>query len=131
MRKIKFGSMEILGYIGVISWVSVNYLRGVHLSANPMYIFLLGIIPNLGAAWVMTMFGKWFVLFALKKKYTSKIHGLVCLIIFTFGLASEIFHDMFLNSPFDIYDMLITIAAQVFMFYLPAVTKDRYFEGYM
>ena len=35
-----------------------------------------------------------------------------------------------LGSPFDIYDMLITVVAQLFIFFIPMATKDKYFNDY-
>ena len=130
MKKIKFGIIEILGYIGLIVWLAVNQLRSIYLSDNATYIFLLGILPNLGAAWAMTMFGKWLILLALKQSYSIKKHRLLCFGILGLGLASEIIHDLFLNSPFDIYDMLITVVAQGGMYCLPVRFKDMDFDGH-
>ena len=67
MKKIKFGSIEILGYIGGLIWIAVILLRGIYFSNNYMYFFLVGILPNLGAAWLITMFGKWIVLLICKQ----------------------------------------------------------------
>jgi len=130
MKKIKFGSMEILGYIGLIVWIAVIQLRGMNLSGNACYIFLLGILPNLGAAWAMTMLGKWIILLLLKRAYTFRKHVMLCAGILALGLVSEIAHDLFLNSPFDIYDMLLSAAAQAVIFLLPILIKDKFLYSY-
>lgn len=130
MKKIKFGSVEILGYIGIIIWVAVTVLRGYSLSDNDIYLFFLGTLPNLGAAWVATMFGKWMMVFVLKKKITVNIHLCLCVGVFALALASEIVHDLFLHSPFDIYDIIITAIAQLVMFSIPILTKDKHFSDY-
>jgi len=130
MRKIKFGSVEIFGYIGIITWVTVNLLRGYAVSDHAVYVFLLGILPNLGAAWGMTMFGKWGVVFILKKKITFKIHLCLCAGVFALALLSEIIHHLYLNSPFDIYDIIITAFAQIAIFTVPLFLKDEYFGNF-
>ena len=130
MKKLKFGSMEILGYIGILIWVAVILLRGVRLSDNAVYLFLRGSLPNLGAAWAVTLFGKWIILFVFKQAYTMKKHIIFCLGLAVLALASEVIHDVFFGSPFDFYDILVMIVAQLIIFFLPIVTRDKYFKGY-
>ena len=122
--------MEILGYVGILIWVAVTLLRNSHLSNNAIYLFFIGILPNLGAAWTVTMFSKWIIIFLLKQKYTVKKHCILCFGITFLALGSEIIHDLFLNSSFDFYDMLITVIAQLIMFFLPILIKDKYFKNY-
>jgi len=130
MKRIKMGSVEILGYTGIFLWIAIILLRGISLTNNSLYLFLLGIFPNLAAAWAMTMFAKWVILFILKRSVTVKIHFCICAAIIFLALISEVIHDMFLGSPFDIYDMLITVVAQLFIFFIPMATKDKYFNDY-
>lgn len=47
MKKIRIGSIEILGYIGIIIWVAVFFLREYNLPANSVYLFFLGIFLRL------------------------------------------------------------------------------------
>lgn len=130
MKQIKFGTVEILGYIGGIVWVAVIFLRGKLLPLNEIAIFLLGILPNLGAAWSITMITKWIVLFILKRDVTIKIHTVICVSIFILAVVSEVIHDLFLNAPFDAYDIMLTTIAQAIIFFIPVLTKDKYFANY-
>lgn len=130
MRKIGIGSVEILGYAGIAIWMAVLLLRMYPLSGNAAYRFCLGVLPNMGAAWCMTMFAKWGVLFVLKKEITIKRHLFICAGILTLAFGSEVVHDRMLGSPFDVYDMIITAAAQLTIFFIPILTKDKYFSGY-
>ena len=130
MKKIKFGSIEILGYMGGLIWVAVILLRGISFFNNSIYLFLIGILPNLGAAWVITMFSKWIILFMCKHNYSIKIHCIICFGVIIFAFVSELIHDSFLKSPFDICDIVITIIAQLTIFFIPIVTKDKYFKNY-
>ena len=130
MKKIRIGSIEILGYIGIIIWVAVVFLRDNNVSDNNVYLFFLGILPNLGATWAATMFAKWVVIFGWKRNLTVKKHFIICAGIFALAFGSEMIHSLFLSSPFDIYDILITIIAQIVIFFIPILTKDRYFSDY-
>lgn len=126
MRKIYFGSVEIMGFIGIVLWIAVTFLRGYAISDNSIYLFLRGIVPNLGAAWAATMFGKWIILYVFKQKITIRIYFYLCAGIFALALISETVHDLFLNSPFDFYDIIITAIAQILMFSIPIATKDKF-----
>ena len=130
MKKIKFGSIEVLGYLGMLIWVAVIMLRSIAFSNNSIYLFFLGILPNLGAAWTITMICKWIILFVFKQDYSLKKHCIICFGIVILAFASELIHDSFLNSPFDIYDMAITVIAQLILFFIPIITKDKYFKNY-
>jgi hypothetical protein len=130
MKKIEFGSIEILGYIGGLIWGTVVLLRGSCFSDNSTYLFITGVLPNLGAAWMVTMFSKWIILFVCKQDYTIKKHCIICFGIIIIAFASELIHHSFLNSPFDIYDMIITIISQLMIIIVPVITKDKYFENY-
>jgi hypothetical protein len=101
MKKIKPGIVEILGYIGLGIWVAVVFLRGYGLLNNDLYLFFLGILPNLGAAWLVTMIGKWLVVLNWKQDYSIKKHLMICIGVVVLALTSEIIHDLFLESPFD------------------------------
>lgn len=130
MKRIKIGSVELLGYLGIFLWGAIILLRGTSLTNNGLYLFMLGILPNLAAAWAITMSAKWVVLFIFKRSVTIKIHFCICLAVIILALISEMIHDMFLGAPFDIYDMLLTVVAQLFIFLIPMLTKDRYFSDY-
>lgn len=130
MKKLKVGSVEVIGYAGILIWAAVILLRGSDFSNNSIYLFCRGILPNLGAAWAATLAAKWFVLWVLKRDMTFNMYMFICIGVFVLALFSEIIHDLFLNSPFDIYDIIITAAAQLFIFLVPVVTKDRYFGSY-
>lgn len=125
MKKIKFGSIEVMGYIGIAIWIAVIICRGHVQWDNNIYKFWLGILPNLGAAWVMTMFAKWFVNLVLKFEYKFRVHIFTCIGIFCLALISEVIHDLFLNSPFDAIDIIITVIAQIFMIGIPLAIKDK------
>jgi hypothetical protein len=130
MKKIKLGTVEVLGCIGLLIWAAVILLRQLDLSENTFYIFTLGVLPNLGAAWVVTLFGKWACLFIMRQPYSTKKHLILSLVIIALALASESVHDAFLATPFDRHDILLTLVAQVIILLLPSALNDKYFERY-
>lgn len=129
MKKVRITSIEIIGYLGIILWVAIILLREYNVSDHAGYQFLIGILPNAGAAWVATMFGKWVIDYIFKQKYTIKTHAVICACILALALGSEIVHDLFLNSPFDLYDILVTIIAQMIMLFVPILLKNKRFSG--
>lgn len=131
MNKIKIGIVEVLGLIGILLWSGTVIIRGFHLSNNELYLLILGSLPNLAAAWAVTLFAKWYVLFVLKKDITVKSYAIICFGIVLIALTSEVIHAAFFDSPFDINDMVVTIIAQVVLFLIPLITKDKYFSNYI
>ena len=130
MKKIKFSSIEVLGIVGLVLWNVVNLLREIQPSGNAAYLFWLGVLPNLGAAWGMTMFGKWALILLAKQNYTLKTHALLCAGIAALALGSEVVHDLFLNSAFDFYDIMVTGIAQLLMFFVPVIRKDKFLSAF-
>lgn len=130
MKKVKIGTTEILGCTGLLLWCMVVFLRSIHLPGNEAYQFVTGILPNLGAAWAATLFGKWLFIFVCKQSMTYKKHIILCLGILGIALASEVGYALFTSRLFDWCDIIATIAAQLIMILLPILTKDRYFSNY-
>jgi len=122
--KTKFGTVEFFGFLGLAIWALVVLLRPLHISDNSIFMFFLGILPNLGAPWGLTMFLKWFVQF-FKKSYSYKIHFTICTFVFILVLTSEIIFDIFFGSSFDCADMAVTLLGQLTIFTVPIVKKDQ------
>ena len=122
MNKVTY--TKALGILGIGIWVGTIFLRETSAVNMQVIGFLLGIAPNIGAVWgVATIFEEMYSVL-LKKKYTLKVAVAALIGIFILGLGSEIVHDLFLNSPFDIYDMISTIVASV-IYILPIWIKNR------
>lgn len=105
----RYSSTSILGIIGMVTWIATILLR--ELSINNICIsFILGIMPNISAAWLFIWLGETIV----KQKSISsnfRIISIISGLIFLLALISEIIHDKFLNSPFDVYDIIATIVS--------------------
>ncbi len=129
VKKIQFGTIELLGCIGIVIWVGANILRMFDLSNHPAYLFVVGMLPNVGASWSFTMLFKWLVQWRCGGDYTILAHMLLCGIVLLLGLISELIHDLFLGAPFDRYDMFATLLAQLSVMVLPIVKPDQCFRG--
>lgn len=83
------------------------FLREASLS-NEYIKFALGIMPNISATWLFIYVGE--IIFIKKNMdFNFKIASITSGVILLFALGSEIVHDLFLNSPFDTYDIVATI----------------------
>ena len=100
----------IFGIIGAFSWSGTVLLREMLLSNSGILNFLLGIMPNISASWVFLWIGE-LLIEKLNKKFTLKVASIISLIMLLLALASEIIHDLFLNSPFDVNDIIATALA--------------------
>lgn len=110
--KKKIGSIEILGFIGLVVWILNNLIRNQFHTVNPILIFIMGIIPNIGAAWFALALGKFIVQYLFKKPYSLQIHLFICIGILAVALAYEIYYHSssnFYRRPFDVFDMLATL----------------------
>lgn len=98
---------SVFGIIGILSWTITIFLRETSID-NTSINFLLGVMPNLSATWAFIWLGE---IIVNKKnidfnlKIASAISGLILLL----AIISEVIHDLFLNSSFDIYDLISTL----------------------
>ena len=98
----------VFGLIGVILWNVTNILRTTSLINIDILRFILGIMPNIAACWVFIWVGE-LIITKINNNYNFKFAGIVSGIIFLLAIISELIHDKFLNSPFDINDIIATI----------------------
>ena len=109
----KYTITSIFGITGVLSWSGTVLLREMTWGNINVLKFLLGIMPNISACWVSIWIGEKLVN-KINKSFTFKIASVISGVIFLLAIASEIIHDMFLNSPFDVNDIIATILAIFF-----------------
>ena len=113
----------VFGLIGVILWNVTNILRTTSLINIDILRFILGIMPNIAACWVFIWVGE-LIITKINNNYNSIFASIVSGIVFLLAIISEFIHDKFLNSPFDIDDIIATILAIAvylvsFYFYKP------------
>ena len=117
------------GIIGIITWSITIFLREQSIN-NSIINFILGIMPNISATW----FFIWMTEFTLnikKLNFTIKRAIFSSSIIFILALVSEIIHDIYLESPFDINDIIATILSIilyliVFYFKKNTIIEDQF-----
>lgn len=116
-----FLTTKTLGVIGAISWTGTIILRETTLTSIQAFNFILGIAPNIAAAWLFAFSMEIIYSTLLKRKVRIKDALTISMTIWLLSLGSEIIHDLFLNSPFDINDIIATAFALIIfliIFYL-------------
>ena len=125
MKRFEIGSIEVLGSMGILIWALVLFLRTRNMPNNDFCVFVIGMLPNLAAAWISTMIGKWIIVLGLKRRLTVRVYGVLCFSIMLFALCSELIYDLYFDSAFDIYDLVVTAMAQIVAFILPLLLQDK------
>ena len=120
----KYTITHIFGIIGVLFWSGTVLLREMLLSDSGVINFILGIMPNISASWVFMWIGEKLIN-KESRDFTFKAASIVSGVIFLFALISEIIHEMFLNSPFDVNDIIATIVAIIFYLALFYISKHK------
>lgn len=116
MKKYTFTS--IFGIVGILTWTLTIFLRGLLLN-NTCINFILGIMPNISATWFFIWLGE--ILINRKNiDFNFKIASITSGLVLILAIISEIIHDMFLGSLFDINDIsatIISILIYLMLFY--------------
>lgn len=120
----KFTTTYIIGVIGIVTWALTIFLRGTQLSTVNSIAFILGVMPNISATWLFIWIAE-FICEKLSKVFTFKISIISCGTILILAFISEIVHVLFLNSPFDVNDMIATICAIAVYFIVIKVTTSK------
>jgi hypothetical protein len=114
---------NVLGLLGVILWVSVIFLRETPVVHNPSINFWLGIAPNFGVALLLPMLLANYYLVVFKRALTHRLFLYGLAIIFAALFLSEVVHDIFLNSRFDVWDLVASLVALIIMALVSGKTK--------
>lgn len=115
---------HLFGIIGAISWSLTILLRETSINTIPMINFILGVMPNISATWFF-IYAVEFILNKIGKLFTFRYALITATSIFLLGLVSEIIHDLFLNSPFDIYDIIVTVFAIILYLLILYLTTSK------
>lgn len=111
--------------VGVFLWASTVFLRQTGVIQYGFIRSLLDVAPNFGAVW--GAFGLTYTTVfpvMLKRKFDFRYSVPLILIILALLLASEIIHDLFLNAPFDVWDMVASLIAAVLLWLALVLTKQ-------
>jgi mannose/fructose/N-acetylgalactosamine-specific phosphotransferase system component IIC len=114
---------NLLGFLGVILWVLVIFLRETPVAHDPCLNICLGIAPNFGVALLLPMLLANYYPVIFKRGFSWKVFRNGLAIIFAALLLSEVVHDRFLNSRFDIWDLAASLVALAIMALVARKTK--------
>ena len=111
-RTKKYTITTVFGVIGIASWLLTLLLRERAWNGMGIMQFLLGVMPNISACWLLLWFGENRVM-KKGKMFSFKVATTLSVVIFLLAVVSEMVHDVFLDSPFDKNDIIATILAIV------------------
>ncbi len=99
-------------------WGITLFLRTTNVMNNDFFSFILGIMPNFAA--VFGMFGVFIVYYELlfKRKFEKKNFIFMAIVALVCFLISEVIHEVFLNSKFDILDIIASAIAIIIFYFL-------------
>jgi hypothetical protein len=100
---------NVLGLLGAFLWVLIIFLRETPVAHHPGINFWLGIAPNFGVTLLLPMLIASYHPVVFERALTRRhfLHGMVT--IFAVLLLSEVVHEIFLNSRFDIWDLVASL----------------------
>jgi len=116
---------QILFFLGNIIWSLTIFLRSTTLNENEVSRAILGRTPNFGAVWAGI--GLPYIVFPLifKKEFNPKYNYYLVAIVMVIIVISEVIHHFFLNSKFDIWDMIVSMIASLLFIVIPLVIKPE------
>ena len=106
----KYTITSVFGIIGILSWSLTILLREVTLNGIDTIKFILGIMPNISACWFFIWVGE-IIVNKMNNDFTFKVASIISGVIFLLAIISELIHDIFLKSPFDMNDIIATVLA--------------------
>ena len=120
----------ILALIGMLVWTAAIFLRETSLMEYSFIRRLFWVAPNFGVVWAGVGFT--YILYPrirqkeFETKNTFPLVGIILVLLF----VSEIIHHFFLDSPFDIWDMVASIIAAIIIIaiYIFKKHKDEYYH---
>ncbi|SKC61651.1 hypothetical protein [Maledivibacter halophilus] len=111
LKNRKMRLTKILGLIGAMVWMLTIFIRDSNIELNGTIAFMIGVAPNFGVGLLLPMLAKEIYSVVFKKQISCKQFVFILIGGYIALLLSEVIHDKFLNSPFDIYDMISSFIA--------------------
>ena len=103
----------VLAFAGALIWSITIFLRGTAVVDYYIIKQILWVAPNIGAVWMGIGFTFMLYPYIFKKEFNTKNIYFLIGIILLLLLVSEIIHHFFLESPFDIWDMIASLLASI------------------
>jgi len=109
--------------IGIFIWTATHFFRGTSLMDYEVVKQILWRTPNFAAVWVGV--GLTYITFPLisKKEFDPKHTYLLVGVIMVLLIILEIVHHIFLESPFDIWDIVASVIASLFIIVIHTTKK--------
>lgn len=109
----KSKAYKVIALMGLILWSIAIILRGQDYHFSGLAKFLIGTMPNFGSAisipFIIMLYAP--RIYKNKKINETKLFYISITVLFIAISASEIIHDVFLNSQFDKNDIIMSILA--------------------
>lgn len=106
----KYIITSVFGIIEALSCGSTNLLRAITLNDIARNKFILGIMPHISEYCFFYM-GWGIVVNKINNNFSFKVASIISWVIFLLAIIYELMHDRFLNSHFDMNDIITTILA--------------------
>ena len=111
-------------------WTAAVSLRGTALMDNTFWARLIWVAPNFGVVWAGVGFT--YMLYPrirqreFEPKHTIPLVGIILAVL----LLAEIIHHYFLDSPFDVWDMVASAvsAGVIITIYIFKKRNDEYYH---
>lgn len=128
--KIRLSSIEILGFVGLFICILTNAIRNFEIIDNTQFN-LFWFAPNFGGAWFTTaLIKQLFNPVATDKSvffidFNIKHYSIICLSVIILSILNEFALPLNTSGSFDIIDIFATIIAQIIIFIVPIIIKDK------
>lgn len=123
MKELKLE--RIMGMLGVFIWAATIFLRESSLMGHTTSRFILGVAPNFGVVWLLY----WLIALWYQNKYKREIklpgQCVILGIILAFLFLSEVIHQVFMDSPFDIWDIIASCLAVLILLICIGIQKGN------
>ena len=127
-RKLYLSSIDIMGILGFLLWILTLFLRKYYSINEVLPIF--SFMPNFAGGWTATaVFNQFFSPIYSKKKvsnvhFSKKTLFFICIAVIILSAINELLP---FSSSFDVYDMLATVVAEIIIFIIPIILKEKIF----
>lgn len=127
-RKLYLSSIDIMGILGFLLWLLTLFLRRYYYINEILPIFCF--MPNFAGGWTATAaFKQFFSPIYSKKKisnvnFSKKTLFFICIAVIILSAINELLP---FSSSFDVYDMLATVVAEIIIFIIPIILKEKIF----
>ncbi len=102
---------SVTSLAGALIWAAAVVLRHLSLPQTGFIRFILNIMPNFGVIWLIVGLTITFWPYLFKKEFPSnRLYALVGISL-ALVLLSEIVHTLLLKAPFDVWDIVASLAA--------------------